>query len=82
MQEYRTTAAGHTGSAVVVDLDDEIVEVILAGQPVAGVVARQPDGLVVMAISGVFAPGVLGTNRPDRQKRLRPPVAVARVANR
>ena len=38
------------GARVVIDLDNEIVEVILARQPVAGLVADQPDRLIVMAV--------------------------------
>jgi hypothetical protein len=60
----------------VIDLDDEVVEVIFAREPVAGLAACQPDRLVVMAILRVLAPGVFGANRPGRQKRLWPPVAV------
>jgi len=46
----------------VVDLDDEIVEMVLARQPVAALLAPEPDWPIVMAITRVFAPGIL---RPD-----------------
>ena len=76
MQEHRAAAAGNARRAVVVDLDDEVVEVIVARETVAGRVSRQPDRLVVTAVVRVFAPGVLGANRAGRQEGLRPPVAV------
>ena len=59
-----------------VDLDDEVVEMILARQPVAGLVAAETDGLVVVAIVRVLAPGVLGPNRARRQQGLWPLMAV------
>ena len=64
------------GRGVVIDLDDEIVEMILARQPVAGLIADQPNRLVVMAVLRVFAPGVFGPDRPGRQKGPRPRMAV------
>ena len=64
------------GRCVMIDLDDEIVEVILARQPVAGLIADQADRLIVMAVLRVFAPGVFGPDRPDRQKGARPRMAV------
>ena len=60
MQEHGAAAAGDARARVVIDLDDEIVEMILARQPVALVVARDADRLVVMPVVGVFAPGVGG----------------------
>ncbi len=52
-----------------IDFDDEIVEMVLARQPVAALIADQADGLIVMAVLRVFAPGVFGPDRPDRQIR-------------
>ena len=76
MQEDRAAAAGYSGLGVVIDLDDEIIEVIVAPEPVAAAIRRQPHRLVVMAIAGVFAPGVLGPDGANRQERARPGVAV------
>src|SRR6185436_12869204 len=67
MQEHGTAAPGYARAGVVIDLDDEIVEVVLARQPVAGLVADQTDGPIVMAVPRVFAPGVFGSDRPNRQ---------------
>ena len=39
MQEYRAAATGDARGAVVIDLDDEIVEMVVAREPVAGLVA-------------------------------------------
>src|SRR6185312_14268883 len=68
MQEDGAAPAGDTGRCVVIDLDDEIVEVILARQPVPRLIADQADRLVVMAVLRVFAPGIFEPDRPDRQK--------------
>ena len=60
MQEHRAAAAGNARRSVVVDLDDDIIEMILARQPVAGrfrVAAARAD---CNGGSGVLAPGVFG----------------------
>src|SRR5947209_20191846 len=46
-------------------------------EPVAALLAFAADPLVVVAIAGVFAPGVRAGDDPGRQKGLRPAVAVA-----
>ena len=66
MQKYRAAEAGDARTAVVIDLDDEIVEVVIAPQTIATVVPVQSYRLVVMTAVGVFAPGVL---RPDGANR-------------
>src|SRR5512147_3220988 len=76
MQEHGAAAAGNSWAGVVIDLDDEIVEVVLAGQPVAGLVADQADRLIVVAVPRVLAPGVFGPDRPDRQIGARSRIAV------
>src|SRR5260370_6879545 len=76
MQEHGAAAATDARRGVVVDLDDEIVEAILAGQPVAGLIAAETDGPVVVTIPRVLAPGVLGPDRARRQQGLRPLMAV------
>ena len=59
MQEYRAAAADDARRGVVIDLDDEIVEVVVALEPVAAVIAIQPYRPVVTAAMGVLAPAVL-----------------------
>src|SRR6185312_6710185 len=76
MQEHGAAAAGYPRAGVVIDFDDEIVEMVLAREPVAGLVADQADGLIVTAVPRVLAPGVFGPDRPDRQKGPRSRMAV------
>ena len=76
MQEHGAAAPGDARRGIVVDLDDEVVEMILAPQPVAGLAARETNRLVVMAVGRVFAPGILGTNRANRQEGLGPDMTV------
>ena len=64
------------GWRVVVDLDNEIIEMIVAHQPVAAVLAIQPHRLIVMAARGIFAPGVFGPDGANRQKGAGPRMAV------
>ena len=67
MQEHGAAAAGYPWAGVVIDLDDEIVKVVLARQPVAGLTAHQANRLIVAAVVRVLAPGVFGADRPHRQ---------------
>jgi len=76
MQEYRAAAAGNARRGVVIDLDDEIVEMIVALEPVAAAIAVEPHGLIVVPALRVFAPGVFRPDGANRQERTRPRVAV------
>jgi hypothetical protein len=76
MQEDRATPATDSRGGVVVDLDDEIVEMILARQPIASLVLVETNGLVVVTVLRVLAPGVFGTDRARRQQGLGPLMAV------
>lgn len=59
-----------------IDLDDKIVEMIVAPEPVAALAAIPPHRLIVMAALRIFAPGVVGPDRANRQERPRPRMAV------
>src|SRR3981189_414256 len=76
MQKYRAAAAGDARRTVVIDLDNKIIEVIVALEPIAAAIAIQPHRVVVMGARGVFAPGVFGSDSANRQKCTRPRVAV------
>src|SRR5258708_13901052 len=67
MQEYRAAAAGDARGSVVIDLDDEIVEVVVAPEPVAAAIAVEPNRLIIMAVPRVFPPGVLRPEVPNRE---------------
>src|ERR1700727_2024210 len=71
MKEHRTAAAGNRGLRVVIDLDDEIVEMIVAPEPVAAIIISECERPIVMAAQRVFTPGVLGADDANRQKRVR-----------
>ena len=76
MQEYRAAAAGNARGAVVIDFDDEIIEVVVALQPVAAAGRLAPYRLVVMAACGIFAPGIFRPDRANGQECPRPRMAV------
>src|ERR1700704_4477675 len=76
MQEYRAAATGDARRTVVIDLDNKIIEVIVALEPIAAAIAIQPHRLVVMAAPGGFAPSVFGADSANPQKSTRPRVAV------
>ena len=76
MQEYRAAAALDARGSVVIDLDNEIVEVIVAGESIAVATWLQPYRLVVVAACGVFTPGVFRLDGVNGQEGARPWVAV------
>ena len=59
-----------------IDLDDKIVEMIVALEPVSALTAIPPHRLIVMAALRIFAPGVVGPDGANRQERGRPRMAV------
>jgi hypothetical protein len=68
MQEYRAAAPGDARRAVVVDLDNKIVEMVVTLEPIAAAIAIQPYRVIVVSARRVFAPGVIGPNGPNRQE--------------
>src|SRR3954447_19666273 len=76
MQKHRAAAAGDARLGVVIDLDDEIVEMIVARQPVAALLRIQPHRLIVVTVRRVLAPGVLGPDGPHGEMRPWPGMAV------
>ena len=76
MHENSAAAAGDARPGVVVQLDDEVVEMVGALEPVARIIGVKPNRLIVMAVARVFAPAVAGTDGPQRQLRARPRAAI------
>jgi hypothetical protein len=76
MQKYRAAAAGDARRTVVIDLHDEIVEMIVALEPIAVLVTIPPHRLIVMAALRIFAPGVIGPDGANRQEGTWPRMAV------
>ncbi len=76
MQEHGAAASGDTWAKILVDLDDEIVEVVHAGQPVTGLISNKPDRLVLTSVGRILAPGIFGLDWPDRQIGLRLGMAI------
>src|ERR1700761_4211435 len=68
MDEDGTATPGNARPGILVDLDDYIVEPVSTPQPVAGLLRRPPERLVVAAISRVLTPGVGGRDPADRQR--------------
>src|SRR5262245_58512720 len=76
MHEDRTASPGDARARVVVDFDDQVVEVIAAPEPVAGLVRAAPEWPVIAAVAGVLAPGIVLPDGPDRQSGVWPRRAV------
>src|SRR5436305_14976482 len=71
MQEHRAAAAGDARAGVVIELDDEIIEMILAPEPIAAALRIHSQRLVVAAIRGILAPRVLRGDGAYGKKRRR-----------
>ena len=76
MEEDGAAAAGHPRPGVVVDLDDDVVEAVVAPEPVAWFIGRAPERPVVAPVVRVLAPGIVRADAADRQQRPRPRQAV------
>jgi hypothetical protein len=76
MDEHGAASPGDTRAGVVVDLDNEVVEMVIAPEPVAGLVGPAAERTVVAPFSGVLAPGIVGPDRPDWKLRPRARVSV------
>ena len=76
VHEHGAAAAGDARAGVVVDLDDEVVEPVVAPQPVAWFIGRAAERPVVAAVARVLAPGVVRRDPADRQQGARPRPAV------
>jgi len=76
MNEYSAAVAGNARPGVMVDFDDQIVESIGALEPVPWFIGRPPERAVIASVRGVFAPGVVHRDSPDRQEGTRARQAV------
>ncbi len=76
VNEHGAAAAGDARPGVMVDLDDDVVERVGAGEAVAGGAGRKPDRAVVAAVPRVLAPAVRRTDRAARQQHRGPVGAV------
>jgi hypothetical protein len=76
MREHGAAPARHARPGIVVDLDHEIVEVVLAPQPVASFTWRASEGPIVTPVAGIFAPGNCRIDPAGRQKRGRAQPAI------
>src|SRR5205085_10881556 len=74
--EHRAAAPGDARARVVIELDQQIVEMILAPKPVRGVLGAQTDRPIVAAVGRVLAPGIGGPHAAHRQPGTRPGDAV------
>ncbi len=59
MNEDGTAAPGNTRTRIVINLDDEIVEIVVASQAVNALMRRHFNRPVIMPIERVFAPAIV-----------------------
>ncbi len=76
VDEHGASPPGHARARVVVDFDNQIIEMIVAPQPVPGLAGRQFKGPVVAPVGGILAPGVIAPDAANRQPRHWPDPAV------
>jgi hypothetical protein len=84
MEEHGAAAAGNAGTPVVVNFYNDIIEMIGACEAVPGHFARSFYRAVVISVRGVFRPGVVTADLPQRQQssRCRPAVSPPPDADR
>jgi len=58
MDEHCATASDHARARIVINLNDEVIKIVLAHQPISACVRGDFDRPVVVAISGIFAPAI------------------------
>ena len=62
VDKHGTAATGDTGPRVVIKLEKNVVEGVVAPEAVAWFIGRPPEGAVVAPIGWVFTPGVGGAD--------------------
>src|ERR1700710_1208914 len=68
MQEYRAAPPSDARMGIVVDLDNEIIQVVVAPEPVSAQSRVQPHRLIVVPAGRIFTPGVFRSDGAHRQK--------------
>src|SRR5262245_8573858 len=76
MQEHRAPPPRNPRAGVVVDLDDEVVQMVVAPKPVAWVIGRPSVGPVVATVARQLAPGEVWLDPPNRKRGARPRRAI------
>src|SRR5262249_56774729 len=64
VEKHGTSPPGHARTGIVVDLDDYVVEVIVAPKAVAWLIGRAPERPVVTSIFGIFTPRSMWIDPP------------------
>src|SRR5262245_22884661 len=76
MQEHRAASARNPGPGIVIHLDDDVIQAVVAPEPVAWFIGRTPEWPVIAAVAGVLAPGHVAVDTGGRQQGQRPWAAV------
>jgi len=76
MQEHGTASSGNPRTGVVVNLDNEVVQPVVAPQAVAWFIGRALERAIIAAVAGVLAPGHEGIDADYGQQRWWPWSAV------
>lgn len=67
MEKHGAAASSNSWSGVVIDLNDEVIEMIVARQVIAVRAFIKANWLIVMPIRWIFGPGILWRDPPNRQ---------------
>jgi len=79
VDEDRAAAAGDAWPGVVINLDDQVVQPIVAPESIAWFIGRPPKWTIVAPVFGILAPRIGAADLPNRQrgarrrKAIRPP---------
>jgi len=58
MDEHRATASSYARPRIMINLNDEVIKIVLARQPISACVCGDFDRPIVVAVFGIFAPAI------------------------
>lgn len=68
VDENRTAAPCYAGPRVVIDLDNNVVESVIAPQPISWFIGRPTKEAIVASVGWILAPGIGAANGADRKQ--------------
>jgi hypothetical protein len=76
VDEHGAAAPSDARSGIVVDLDNQIIEAVVAAEAVAWFIGRPPERPIITPVMRIFAPGIVRPYAANGQRCTRPLHAV------
>jgi len=81
VDEYGAAPARNARPSIVIELDDEVIEVIVAPEAIAWFIGRPDERTIVSPVCRRLAPSVVAADTPHRQRSPRPRLAISPPPN-